>query len=329
MTWTIFAGSDNEWDDLLKNLKSTSPFNLSSWARTRRHSRWNVLRVTCVDNGEVSCAAQVFWFKFARLFTISWVPGGIVGDLTCSTPTILKAISSHTKSPAQYLRVAFHSEVLSSSSSELSLLGWTKARNFIGASETFTICRTTRGLADSATLSSNWSRNLQRGLKRNLSTEIWHQPDAGEIHRLMCEMVEFKKDHGPQSVTPLSALTELLSAMKDQMVVIHTRDEDGKLIAVRGAYVVGANAWDAVAAANEQARKLYASYVCAWKLVETLDSLGVECFDLAGIDPTQNEGVYNFKKGLGGSRIEYLGEWEMAKPKMVRGLVGLAVSRLK
>jgi len=39
---------------------------------------------------------------------------------------------------------------------------------------------------------------------------------------------------------------------------------------------------------------------------------GVKRYDMMGIDPTYNPGVYHFKKGTGAECIDYLGEWEWA-----------------
>ena len=68
--------------------------------------------------------------------------------------------------------------------------------------------------------------------------------------------------------------------------------------------------------------------MCFWKLLETLDNQGVNQFDLAGIDQENNEGVFNFKKGLGGARETYVGEWDVAAPSVIRHIVGKAISRL-
>jgi lipid II:glycine glycyltransferase (peptidoglycan interpeptide bridge formation enzyme) len=68
--------------------------------------------------------------------------------------------------------------------------------------------------------------------------------------------------------------------------------------------------------------------VCAWKLIEVLNDMDINEFDLAGIDPEENEGVFNFKKGLGGQRHTYLGEWETSAPSAIKQFLGPIVSRM-
>ena len=42
-----------------------------------------------------------------------------------------------------------------------------------------------------------------------------------------------------------------------------------------------------------------------------------------GIDPEKNSGVYNFKKGLGGVEIDYLGEYEWSNNELLKYLISL------
>jgi len=329
MTWSIFSGTDDEWDDVLQGLNSTSPFALSRWASARQRSRWRIARITRAEGGAVVSALQVLWFRKARLFTVAWVPGGVAGRIDFSSSELLRAISSISSSPASYIRIAHHTESDPASTAVLSSHGWVKAKKSIGAEETILLQRTSDLLANKAALSSNWARNLERGRKRSGVTEVWANPNPLEVHDLMSQMSEFKREKGPASIPTAQSLDQLFAAFKDQLVVVHTRNEANELVAVRGAFVIGSSAWDAIAAANAEARKSYASYNCAWKLLEILDSMGVERFDLAGVDPINNEGVYNFKKGLGGRQIKYLGEWDATYPHWIRPLVGTALSRLR
>ena len=51
---------------------------------------------------------------------------------------------------------------------------------------------------------------------------------------------------------------------------------------------------------------------------------GVRWYDMGGVDPVNNRGVYDFKKGTGARALEYLGEWEWSTSKAL----GWGVSRL-
>lgn len=57
-------------------------------------------------------------------------------------------------------------------------------------------------------------------------------------------------------------------------------------------YLLGATATDGM--------RLNGSNLLQWKSIEWLKSLGIENYDLGGIDPDENPGVYNFKLNLAG-----------------------------
>lgn len=327
-TWTTFEGDDTAWDDLIDRLGGMSPFATSGWARTKSSGRWNTARAVAAVDGDVIAAAQVFWLTIFRVISIGWIPGGIASNEPMSVVGLTTWFAKCVKVRFSYLRSAFHRPALSVDEAMLTMSGWSKSPSFIGARETFIIRRLSDGLADSSRLTSNWKRNLERGFKRNGVASLWSAPDSSEIGELMREMVDFKKSMGPQAVASVESLKDLFTAMHDRLVVVHVRNLDGKIQAVRGALVVGSYAWDAIAAAGVDARKNYSSYVCAWKLIEELDTRGVNTFDLAGIDEVHNEGVFNFKKGLGGERTIYLGEWDWASTPIVRHLARIVISRL-
>jgi lipid II:glycine glycyltransferase (peptidoglycan interpeptide bridge formation enzyme) len=73
-----------------------------------------------------------------------------------------------------------------------------------------------------------------------------------------------------------------------------------------------------LAATTEIGRRLYASYALVWQLLQHCQKLGVIEYDFMGIDPKNNSGVYNFKKGTGAEFIEYLGEWDWATSNILR-----------
>ena len=49
-----------------------------------------------------------------------------------------------------------------------------------------------------------------------------------------------------------------------------------------------------------------------WHAIKTAREQGIYWYDLGGIDPKVNPGVYHFKKGLGGSDITAPGPFELS-----------------
>jgi lipid II:glycine glycyltransferase (peptidoglycan interpeptide bridge formation enzyme) len=61
-----------------------------------------------------------------------------------------------------------------------------------------------------------------------------------------------------------------------------------------------------------------------WELVNRCQSLGCHDFDFNGVDPENNMGVYNFKKGTGARLVETLGEFEYSNSFIMKKLVNIA-----
>jgi lipid II:glycine glycyltransferase (peptidoglycan interpeptide bridge formation enzyme) len=73
--------------------------------------------------------------------------------------------------------------------------------------------------------------------------------------------------------------------------------------------VIGDTAILLLAASNPEGRKVMASYVLQWRIIEWLHMKGVRFYDLGGISPS-HPWVNHFKAGLGGENIVHAGLFE-------------------
>jgi lipid II:glycine glycyltransferase (peptidoglycan interpeptide bridge formation enzyme) len=72
----------------------------------------------------------------------------------------------------------------------------------------------------------------------------------------------------------------------------------GTAIGNTGIYLFGAT--------NEQGMKSKASYLVQWRMIQWLKEDGIRHYNLGGINPEKNPGVYHFKQGLSGQDVLYL-----------------------
>ena len=86
-------------------------------------------------------------------------------------------------------------------------------------------------------------------------------------------------------------------------------------------------AMDLLAVAGGEARKVYASHATLWALLNHCSRLGLHNYDLSGVDPVGNKGVFDFKHGTGASLVECLGEWEWTSLPGFRQAVNRLVAR--
>jgi lipid II:glycine glycyltransferase (peptidoglycan interpeptide bridge formation enzyme) len=78
-------------------------------------------------------------------------------------------------------------------------------------------------------------------------------------------------------------------------------------------------------AANELGRQTKAAYLLNWSAILLAKQRGALWYDLGGIDPDANPGVYRFKSRMGGQEMSAVGPYE-AQPS---GMLGRLIDRLE
>ena len=150
-------------------------------------------------------------------------------------------------------------------------------------------------------LSKNWSHNLKRALNNTKLTYHWVVKPS-ERKRAFGYLEEFyanlmsRKQFGTAINIDLS---RDIIIDNDEFKIIEARLE-GKVIAVRIGFFCKDNVLDFLASSSELAKNTYANYLLLSKLIELAYTEGKSYFDCGGINPSENMGVFNFKKGLGG-----------------------------
>jgi len=171
-------------------------------------------------------------------------------------------------------------------------------------------------------LERNWRNQLRTAEKQEVSVELGRSRDLLErylpIHNDMCE----RKGLPGQKLDmdALLRMTEVLGEGIEFILLSLT----GKAACGGAVWRFGEKAWFALSAADEAGRKAYLPNLMYWRLIERLKGSGASIFDLTGIDPDRNWGVFNFKRGLGLEPTENLGEWEWAASPWTRRLFNLA-----
>ena len=77
-------------------------------------------------------------------------------------------------------------------------------------------------------------------------------------------------------------------------------------------------------ASNDIGRQCKAAYLLQWRAVQLARQAGARWYDLGGIDPVQNPGVYHFKRGLGGTEVSFPGRFTTCAGPTGRFLIPLA-----
>jgi lipid II:glycine glycyltransferase (peptidoglycan interpeptide bridge formation enzyme) len=83
-------------------------------------------------------------------------------------------------------------------------------------------------------------------------------------------------------------------------------EQDGRPIAGLVASAMGDSAIYLLGATSDDGLDAKGAYLLQWTLIQWLKESGFKRYDLGGIDPEGNPGVYSFKRGLSGADVSQL-----------------------
>jgi lipid II:glycine glycyltransferase (peptidoglycan interpeptide bridge formation enzyme) len=315
--WLPWTGTASQWDARLLELNSSCVYQSSSWSDHRANFGW---KSVCLVSETNRCYAQVL-YKSAFKTTVAWIPGGPLGDQSEVTTELVAAIQQITKSKRVYVRLNLLEELDAVCAQSLQTNNWHRASAKLSSGLSLIYRLDKDEPTRRNALSTNWGRNLRRGERRNSKPYLWTEVSADVISDLYTQLSEYKDLTESGEIPSAATINSLIKCCTSELRVIRCDDEAGKPLAVRGALIFGSKAWDIFAAVSPQGRKQYSSYVTAWSLLNHCATENCRTYDLSGIDPVKNKGVYDFKHGTGATEIKYIGEWELGSPFFVQPIV--------
>jgi hypothetical protein len=247
-----------------------------------------------------------------------WCIGGPLGDYKNWDENLPKTILKAVNLKRIYVRFRCDRERTPQTVLFLSHQNWSRSIYTITSNVSMEINLSVDENLFLSKLSRNWRRNLAAAREKHLITKLDSNPNIQEICRTYAEM-EARKNL-PQQFSQ-EKLEYLFKYSGSNLIFYRCEDSSGNLLCFRGCLRIGNRAVDYLAATTKLGIEQRASYVTLWKLLEHCKELGVEYYDLGGINPWDNPGVYKFKKETGARELEYLGEWDWSNKSWLR-LIG-------
>ena len=313
--WRPWEGIAADWDAIVINFHDYTIHQGYAWGEHQQNCGWSVLRLVAFDDEALVGAAQVLTKLYKFKLGVFWIPGGPLGFSKHWDNRMLQVIKHETNARLFYCRLSSMMSIGDGADLNLLEAGWVQSSTPLSSGLSFhyslSACEETR----LKNCSSNWRHNLRRALKRDLVISVWQFPDPEAIVSAYRSM-QLIKNLSDQ--TSLRTVDSILRAFGEKCLVIKCEDMDGNILALRGALLMGHKALDIFAATTLNGRKTYASYAVFWQLMSECESRGISSYDLAGVDPINNRGVFDFKKGTGAELVHYLGEWDTSEPKLLR-----------
>lgn len=156
-----------------------------------------------------------------------------------------------------------------------------------------------------------WRNGLNRaernGLLVHSGTEASLFEPFGRLYRQLLERKQFGVDLHADFY---AAVQQNLDA--SERFLVSLVEVDGVAVAGHVSSILGDTAVYLLGASNDVALQNKASYLLQWHTIQAAKLRGCRWYDLGGIDPEGNPGVYHFKQGLGGIDVTAPGPFELA-----------------
>lgn len=317
-TWIAFTDEEARlvWDDALTRFDDCSPFQSYAWGEYRRGLGWQPYRWAAVnEQNEIVAMLQGYLRRHRFGIGMLWSEGGPVGDLSVCDESLQSVIRETAGLKRLYCRFRCDRPREVRNVLQLKTLGWNIPWAPLNSGYTAVLNLNLDDEALLARAARNWRANVRRAEKNTITTQPWLNPTAEAIHSAFSSMETAK---GLDEQHSREEIEQLLEKAGHQLIICRSNDERGELLSLGGALVFAnqANLW--LFATTERGRTSRASYSVFWVLVQHCQRVGVTSYDLGGIDPVNNAGVYRFKKDSGATLVEILGEWDWATHPWLR-----------
>ena len=169
-------------------------------------------------------------------------------------------------------------------------------------------------------LAQKWRNCLNRAEKNELTLSCGTDGKLFDTFRTLFDELLDRKGFGVELDAEFYA--QLQQALElDERFLISLAEYEGQPIAGHIASILGDTCVYLLGASNDLAMKHKASYLLQWHVIMQARERGCHWYDLGGIDPEANPGVYHFKRGMGGTDVTAPGPYEQQPHSVKRHLV--------
>jgi hypothetical protein len=151
-------------------------------------------------------------------------------------------------------------------------------------------------------LDGKWRNMLVQSEKRGLTVTAG---SGSEEYRIFTRMYdEMKKRKGFQNTVDVEEFGRIQASLPEsQRMRIWICEEHGVPVAGVVVSAVGDTGIYVLGATSDQGLTAKGGYLLQWTAIQWLKENGFRWYDLGGIDPEGNPGVYRFKRGLSGTDV--------------------------
>lgn len=309
---------ESGWDSVVSSFEDRHIRQSHAWGRLKTGS-WTPVHAA-LFNGPTPLAAALILERRLPLGagSLFWINGGPLyrkgltrGQDLVSLKDFLDGLKERARSRGRaIIRLNFDVAMDVEAQLVIRAAGFSRPLSPLGTGLTYRVDLTKPLEEIRGALERNWRNQLNRAEKAGAVVEFGRGPELLRRYQPLHDALCVRKGlHGQRlSVADLERMAEVLGE-SILFFIVSAGGQDGCGGAV---WVLGDRAWFALSSANEPGLRLNLPNAMYWQTLSRLKTMGVGRFDLTGIDPAENPGVFNFKRGLGLPPVENLGEWQWA-----------------
>jgi lipid II:glycine glycyltransferase (peptidoglycan interpeptide bridge formation enzyme) len=168
-------------------------------------------------------------------------------------------------------------------------------------------------------LDKKWRNQLNAAERAPLQVSEGGTDNYLRFRALYDEMWQRKKFDTSVSVEEFDRIQKRLPEAQKMRVLIC--EHEGRPVSGLVVSAMGDSGIYLLGATNDEGMKVKASYRLQWNMVEWLQQRGIRYYDLGGIDPESNPGVYHFKSGFSGVDVSHIAAFSACDNKISAALV--------
>ena len=172
-------------------------------------------------------------------------------------------------------------------------------------------------------LDQKWRNQLNRSEKNNLEIKSGSGDELFNIFlKLQIDMLSRKKYKTNINYYKYKQINNDLPEYLKLYIIVcfHNNEPVSSTIITK----MGDTAIYLLGATGKNGLDAKSSYLLQWHAIQYLKNINCKWYDLGGINPDDNPGVYHFKRGITGRDIKYIGQYDLCNSIMLKLLFRVA-----
>jgi lipid II:glycine glycyltransferase (peptidoglycan interpeptide bridge formation enzyme) len=172
-------------------------------------------------------------------------------------------------------------------------------------------------------LAQKWRNCLNRSERNGLTIRCGSAPELFEVFCALYDEMQARKpfhvDLDPRFYACVQRHLDTQEAFQAAIA-----ESEGRPIAGHVGSTLGDTSVYLLGATSAAALQQKAAYLLQWHAIQTAHACGCRWYDLGGIDPNGNPGVFDFKAGLGGVDVTAPGPFELLPRRLAGAVISAA-----